>query len=307
MYNTSTLVVYLDILFLLNLVMDYFIFWLLCKIINKRISRKRIFVGSFVAALIYCFIVIVPILKLISIWIYLILLPVIPIIIIFKPSTIKEFIQLFIMSNLTAIAIGGLGFALYYWVKQSNITGYFITMENGNFSIWLLLISTFGSYILIRIFNYYIKKRNIGIQKLYSLQVVFRNSKVHIKALLDTGNKVYDPITKYPVIIVEYKAIDMLLPEEIREIYNKKNEDITLLVQVAGKSEFGSRIRLIPYHSLGNPNGILLGFKADEVLINYEKGNWKSIQDVIIAVYNYELDLQKTYSALLHADFVSNV
>ena len=149
------------------------------------------------------------------------------------------------------------------------------------------------------------QKRNIGIQKLYLIKIHYDDRKVDVEVLLDTGNKMYDPITKHPVIIVEYKMLKELLPKEISEIYSKKDNDIMSVVQEVGGLEFGTRIRLIPYHSLGNPNGILLGFKADGVYVEGDSLEDKLIEDVIIAIYQQNLSAEDTYHGLLHGDLVS--
>ena len=84
-------------------------------------------------------------------------------------------------------------------------------------------------------------------------------------------------------------------------------EDIALLVQGASNSDFAGRIRVIPYHSLGNPNGMLLGFKPDKILIQYNQQAWKTISEVIIGVYTHDLDSQGRYKALIHADFACEI
>lgn len=50
-----------------------------------------------------------------------------------------------------------------------------------------------------------------------------------LNALLDTGNSLYDPITKSPVILVEYTKIQHALPIEIREIFQKIRNWIWIL------------------------------------------------------------------------------
>ncbi|MBZ4667939.1 MAG: Sporulation factor SpoIIGA, partial [Defluviitaleaceae bacterium] len=46
--------IYADVVFFLNLVMDYFILWIVSKIIKKKVSFKRLLLGAFLGALFYC-------------------------------------------------------------------------------------------------------------------------------------------------------------------------------------------------------------------------------------------------------------
>ncbi|NLI90423.1 MAG: sigma-E processing peptidase SpoIIGA [Epulopiscium sp.] len=305
MYELLTLEIYLDILFVLNFIMDYFIFWMVSKITYKKITNKRLFLGSLVAAMLYCLAVIVPFFRSINMVIYLIALPIIPIIIIFEPSNLKEFVQIFVISNIVALIIGGMSYGLIYWSKGYNLTTNIYSRSYNNFSLYLLFISIVASYIIIQSFRYYIQRRNTSIEKLYPLKILHNDQVIEVNALLDTGNKVYDPITKYPVIIIEYAEIEKLLPEGIQKLYLKGEEDITCFVEEASKSEFGRRIRIIPYQSLGNPNGMLLGFKADKIYVGGRDNKEEYIEQVILAIYIHTLSKEGKYTALLHADLIS--
>jgi len=306
MNDSSILEIYLDILFLLNFLMDYFIFWIVSKITYQKITKKRLCLGSVIAALSYCFITIIPFLRNINMVIYLLILPLIPIKIIFKPLNFKQFIKIFIVSNISSLAVGGMGFGVYYWIKEQDLISYIYQNKSKEFSIWTLLISVGASYFMIQLARYYMQKRNTAIAKTYPLKITYNGLIIETEAFLDTGNKVYDPITKYPVIIAEYKIIKDLLPDCIRSAYKKTNDDISFLIQEASKSDLGIRIRAIPYHSLGNPNGILLGFRPDEVCI-CNNLSWDSIENVIIAIYQHDLHMEGTYHALLHADIVNKI
>lgn len=305
MYEIPTFEVYLDMLFLLNFIMDYFIFLMVSKITYQKVSRRRLCLGSVIAAILYCLVVITPFLRTKNIVLYLIILPLIPIQVIFKPKKVRKWIQTFIIANITALVIGGMSYGIYYWVQEQDIVSNIYKKTYESFSIVMLIFSIFVSYMIIQICRYYAQKRNTEIQKLYEVQVLCNGQQVKFEALLDTGNKVYDPVSKCPVIIAEYAVLKMLLPEEISKCYSEKEDDITCIVQAASKCEFGTRIRLIPYHSLGNPNGILLGFKADGVYIEGSDLGNKLIEDVIIAIYQHNLSSENTYHGLLHGDLVS--
>ena len=305
MHQIPALEVYLDLLFILNFCMDYFIFWMVSKITYKKITQKRLILGSFIAATLYCLVVIVPFLRTLNIITYLILLPLIPIKIIFKPINTRQWIQTYIITNITALIVGGMSYGMIYWIQEQGLISNQQREGSGKFSVGILMASIVGSYIIIRLYGYYMQQRNTGIQQLYGLKIRSGGHEVNVEALLDTGNKVYDPITKYPVIIVEYKMLQGLLPEGIQSLYLNKEEDIVCIVEEASKHEFGSRIRLIPYHSLGNPNGFLLGFRADEVYVSHDELEDKLIPDVIIGIYQHSLTTEGTYHGLLHADVMS--
>lgn len=304
MDKIPTLEIYLDILFILNFIMDYFIFWTVSKMIHQKVSWKRLLLGSLMASSLYCLVVIAPILRSVHIIIYLLTLPLIPLKIIFNPKNLKEWLQTFMIANITALLMGGVSYGMFYWIQQENIISFYKNTYE-NFSIKVLILSTLSSYLLIQTYRYYMQKRNTGLQKLYLIKIVYKGEKADLYTMLDTGNKVYDPITKKPVIIVEYKKIKQLLPEKLKALYTENKVDITMIVQEASQGEFGARIRLIPYSSLGNPNGMLLGFKADQVFLEEDGVKDRLIEDVIIAIYEQNLSTEDTYHGLLHGDFIN--
>lgn len=125
------------------------------------------------------------------------------------------------------------------------------------------------------------------------------NSKcVYINAIIDTGNFLREPITKTSVIVVEKSALLNIVPDYILNNLDKiiNGEDIDL-------GEYSSKIRIIPFTSLGKENGILLGLKADSVLVEMEENNI-DITNVIIGIYNGTLSKNSKYKALIGLDLL---
>lgn len=133
---------------------------------------------------------------------------------------------------------------------------------------------------------------------LCSIKININKKFVYIKSIIDTGNFLRDPISKVPVIVVEKQALLDLVPncilDNLDKIINGENIDF---------GEYISKIRLIPFTSLGKENGILIGIKADEVLVELEENNI-SINNVIIGIYNGNLSRNGKYKALIGLDLL---
>jgi len=125
------------------------------------------------------------------------------------------------------------------------------------------------------------------------LQINVEDSIINTEAIIDTGNFLRDPITKTPVIVVEKEVLRGILPDTIidnlPEIISGKNIDI---------GNYISKIRIIPFTSLGKENGLLIGIKADKVCINHNEENL-NLNNVIIGIYNGNLSKSNKYSALI--------
>ena len=137
-----------------------------------------------------------------------------------------------------------------------------------------------------------------------NIDIKFRDKIISVKALIDSGNMLKEPISGCPVIVVEkYKLID-ILPTEIlqnlKEIIEGKflcsNENTEI-------SNYLPRFRVIPFSSLGKQNGLLLGIKVDKVTINFEDEE-KNVNDVIIGIYDEHLSKRESYTALVGLDLL---
>ena len=84
-------------------------------------------------------------------------------------------------------------------------------------------------------------------------------------ALIDTGNRLREPISGLPVMIVEQKRIDRLLP------YGFSGEEARV------------GFRRVAYGGVGG-NGYLSVFRPDELLVNYSTG-WMRAPAIWIGVY----------------------
>lgn len=128
---------------------------------------------------------------------------------------------------------------------------------------------------------------------LCSIKIVIDKKEVYIKAIIDTGNFLKEPITKLPVVVVQRDSLIDLIPKNILDNLERiiSGENINL-------GEYMSKVRVIPFSSLGKENGILLGIKVDKILIDRED---KIIvtDDVIVAIYNGTLNKTGKYQALI--------
>jgi stage II sporulation protein GA (sporulation sigma-E factor processing peptidase) len=107
----------------------------------------------------------------------------------------------------------------------------------------------------------------------------FRDRKLFATALMDTGNKLYDPIFHKPVILVDEKIM---------------NEMLTLC-----KEECPEKLHFIPFHSVGQENGLLAGMSFDYVSIKWQEKQLK-FKDVIAAATKESLYKGKEYQVIFH-------
>lgn len=131
-----------------------------------------------------------------------------------------------------------------------------------------------------------------------NIKIKINRIELETKAMIDTGNMLKEPITGTPVIVVEATLLEKAMPREILNNleniiggdFKEVKEDI--------KKEYLTRLKLIPYSSLGKQNGMLVGIKPEYIEIENEEQT-KKIENVIIGIYNKSLTKKGEYRALV--------
>lgn len=140
-------------------------------------------------------------------------------------------------------------------------------------------------------------KNKIKIEDMYcDIRILNKGKEEKIRAMIDTGNFLKDPITNSPVLIVEKNSLNNILSKKIlentEEILNGKYEFQN------DEMEYAASFRVLPFSSLGKQNGMLLGFKVDQIETNINDDEILR-KDIIIGIYEKKLSSKKNYEGLI--------
>ncbi len=289
--------IYIDIVLLENLLMNYIILLGTGYIIKAKIKHIKLIISSFIGA-IYALLAYMEIFPIYANFITKMLLAICMIYIGFNPKKIKGLIKELIVFFLVSFSLGGCAFALLYMIKPQEIF-----VKNGVYiGVYPLKIALLGgitgfiiTYISFKVVKNHINKNEI----IYTAIIKIEEKKLEIKVLLDTGNMLKDPITGDTVIIVEKEKLYEILPIEllndIDDFFEINNKII--------KNEYQTRLRIIPFTSVGKRNGMMVGIKADYVSIITDIDEIKK-NDVIICVYEKKFSKTDKYSGLIGLDIL---
>lgn len=287
--------IYLDIIFIENLCMNYIILFATGYILRAKINQIRIIIssclGSFYAILMY----LQNSIFFSSIFLK-ILLSIVIILISFYPKNIKQLFKQVTIFYLMSFVFGGCAIFLLYFIKPQNVL-----MKNGvyvgRYPIEIALLGGIVGFAIIKISFKFIRGKLNKKDMYVKLSIFFNNNKVEVKALMDTGNMLKDPISGIPVIVVCKNKLSKLLPQIVLDnLENIINGRIA--ENLMNEKDIISKFRIIPFSSLGIQNGILLGIKIDKVEIYFEE-NIEIIEDIIIGIYDKTLNKNDEYAALI--------
>lgn len=110
----------------------------------------------------------------------------------------------------------------------------------------------------------------------WEVQLLDRGKSCPATALMDSGNSLFDPVSKRPVCIVQ------------REVFAQ-----------LGLFDRPEKFRLIPYHSVGRQRGLLRAAAVEEMYL--QKGSEKlKRKNVLLALSDQPLSGEGRYQMLLH-------
>ncbi len=288
--------IYIDVVLIENLLMNYIILFATAIILKLQVKQIRLITGSLVGA-IYTIISYVSGLKIYSNFFLKLILSIIIIYISFNPKSLKKLLKFTLIFYLTSFVFGGAAFALIYVVKPQELLKNNGLILNSK-SLRVIFISAIIAFIVI-IIGFKIVKNKISAKDMYcDIEIKINNKKIQTKAMIDTGNFLKEPITNTPVIVVEHTLLYECIPKEIlNHIEDILGGDFSEIPDSVRK-EYISKLKVIPFSSLGKQNGILLGMKPEGVIIKNEEEE-KENNNVIIGIYNKSLTKRGEYRALL--------
>lgn len=289
--------VYLDIIFVENILMNYIILFatiIILKVKNKG-QQIRLFASSVIGSS-YAIIVYLNIIPIYSNIITKIILSIVMIYVAFNPQNVKQLLKQLLIFYLTSFVFGGCAFALIYFIKPERVkmnNGVFV----GTYPIKVTLIAGIIAFIITQIAFKINKIRLDSKNTFINIKIYYEEKILEVKALLDSGNMLKDPISGMPVIIIEKEILHKIIPEEILNYI----ENIVGGEEQREKTEvkkYLSKIRMVPFMSIGKENGMLLGIRIDKVKIETEEINIEK-DNVIAGIYNQKLTKDNKYNALI--------
>lgn len=288
--------IYIDLVFLENVFMNFIIIYATSIIIKKELKIIRILFGSIIGALYACIYYVTKMEIYSNIFLKIILSMVI-VYISFNSEKIKTFLKELLIFYLTSFTFGGVTFALLYFISPGDIlfkNGVLI----GIYPLKMILIGGIIGFIII-IASFKTIKNKIAKKDMYCiLKIIFNNKSITTRAIIDTGNFLKEPLTGYPVIIVEK---DALINTISANILNNLENIVCGLQPI--DNIYMQKIKLIPFTALGTESGLIVGIKPDEISINYQ-GNYLQENNVIIGIYDKKISNNDKYKALVGLDLI---
>lgn len=259
--------VYVDVLLLINLLVDYFLLSLTARLLKKKTSVLRLVLSSLLGALssLYIFLpqmnIVFEVLIKVAVCGLMTLIG-------FNSTSLKGFLRS--LSVLVAVTFGYAGFMIAFWYTFKP-SGMIINNSVVYFNVSPLFLIAFSvvAYLIISIVKK-VTEKNCDFAKVCEIEVFAEGKSAALKAIIDTGNSVEDMFSLSEVIVVD----ESVLYELFDDYPTSKNLD--------------NRYRALPLSTVSGA-GLLNGYRCDTANVIY---NGKKIQLIkpILAISKAKLN-----------------
>jgi len=271
------MVIYVDILLLLNFLIDYFLLMLTGKSCLFKIKLYRIILGSFLGA-IFSLYIFFPESNVIFEAVYKIITSIIISLAGFGFKNLKMFLRISGTYLLINCLYGGLMIAVWKIFSPKNLI-----INNSviylNISPIVLIICTLVFYFLFIILTRFFKTSQ-SVSDFCEISVSFEKNSISFSSIIDTGNSLEDYFSKSEIIIVDISVLEKLFKDK-----NFQNN-----------SKLINRYRLIPCGTvLGGE--CLNGYRCDKAVVKI-KDREIVLEKPVLAIS--KLKLNNGYDAILN-------
>lgn len=246
------MVVYVDVLVIVNLFVNYAL--LLCSslIMKRRISNLRLLLGALTGS-VYGLVIFLPNMSAAVELLLRLAASGLIVLASFGYKGFRSFIRCFLSFFAVAFAFGGIMLTL--WVTVAPVG---MIYNNGavyfDIDLPVLAVSTVVCFTVVSLISRFTARR-APVNSVYTLTVSYNGKSTSGTALCDTGNSLKESFSGLPVIIGEYEGLSAVMPEAVKNYYENP-----------AKLSATGEIRMIICKTVSG-SGILPSFKPDEIQI----------------------------------------
>ncbi|MDR7076371.1 stage II sporulation protein GA (sporulation sigma-E factor processing peptidase) [Neobacillus niacini] len=293
--------VYLDVIWALNLLFDSLLLYLSAIFLKRRIRIWRLLAGGFIGSLIILF-SFTPLHTYSNHPISKLLFSVVMVLTVFGFKRFSFFIKALMTLYVTTFLIGGALIGVHYFVQFdaemstkvliANVTGF------GDPISWLFVLLGFP-------IAWHFSKSNIESMEMTKIQfdqivnvtLKINGESLTFKGLIDSGNQLYDPLSKLPVMFVSIKNMVEGMSEPIQKMAT--DPEALILGNEEFPLEWQNRLRIVPCRVVGQEHQLIVAVKPDSIVFD-RKGERYLCEKGLVSFTMQQLSADDTFQCIVH-------
>ncbi|KHF40770.1 sigma-E processing peptidase SpoIIGA [Halalkalibacter okhensis] len=297
---------YIDVIWLLNLCIDYLLIALTALVLKRRFHHIRMILAAVFASLIV-FLMFSPVASLFyEPWMKFLYSAVI-VFIAFGFKRFQYFLQGLFMFYFVAFMTGGGLFALhYFWNTEMDVLDGIVHVNSGYFGSGISWLFVLIGFPLIWYFSKHrfetIEMKRVQYDQIVDVDITIAGYTFRTKGLIDSGNQLSDPLTKKPVMIIEAKLLYPFFSEQSVNHILRFHEH----TQEGGDERLLERACIIPYRVIGQSEPFITGLRPDKVKVIHQEEQFETT-NVLLGLQEKELSPDGVFNCIVHPKLVLGV
>lgn len=278
------MVYYVEYVFAENFLIDFILLFITGKLIKRIIVYKRLIAASIIGAM-YVILTAYIGKDFMTYFIVKFSVSVLMIMVAFDTKGILTKIRVILCFYITSLIMVGIITALYY-------------LTYDRLTVNAIVLSLFMGYAALHFFFKEVKARIEKSNYMRTVTINMGNLSKTLRAFIDTGNELADPMTGKPVMVVSIESIRNILGEElygnIIKFYSNKESNYESLL--AGNSNFN--LKIIRYNTISSKGEMMVIVTPDNIEVKGNEGRILTA-DAVIGISLKKISQKGDYDALL--------
>lgn len=131
------------------------------------------------------------------------------------------------------------------------------------------------------------------------MRVTIGDREFECEGLIDTGNQLYDPLTRTPVTIIEASLLEADLPSTWMARIREAEVDKLIVDETEQSFVWQDRLRLVPYRGVNRGTQFMLALKPDAVTVEVN-GDTIVTRKALVGLDGGQLSSDRAYRAVIH-------
>ncbi len=293
--------VYLDVIWALNFLFDTLLLYLTAIILKRQIVKWRLILGGLLGSIIIL-LAITPFHTYSSHPLTKLLFSILMVLIAYGYKKFRFFVTGLMTFYLTTFLVGGTLIGTHYFVKFDLELSSSVMVASvkgfGDPISWLFVMLGFPLAWHFTKSNFdKIETVKIQYDQIVNVTIVLDETTIQCKGLVDSGNLLFDPISKSPVMFVSVNKMLDELPSPILKLAN--NPEAILFGNESVPENIEGKMRIIPCKVVGKEQQLIIAIKPDHIIIERENERM-TITKGLISFTLQELSGEDSFQCIVH-------
>jgi stage II sporulation protein GA (sporulation sigma-E factor processing peptidase) len=300
--------VYLDVIWALNLLFDTFLLYLTAIILKRQVKHWRLVLGGAIGSLLIL-LAITPFHAAAGHPVGKLFFSILMVLAAFGYKRFRFFLKALMTFYVTTFLLGGTLTGVHYFIQFDMNLASNVAMNHikgfGDPISWLFVLLGFP-------LAWHFSRKNIDqfemtkiqYESMAEVEVQFMEMTFNVKGLIDSGNQLYDPISKMPVMILSIASRLDSMPGEIKRI--AENPDCVLSGEGNFSQKLENRMRIIPCKVVGQEHQLIIAFHPDKIKITTDEGIYIA-EKGLISFTAQDLSGDGSFQCIIHPKMMAGM